>query len=122
MNRPLVEVRRGRRGRGVYSLVSLPKGELIMDCPVILLKSSDIAGTITNYTFVWSGSKKLVALALGYGCFLNHSYEPNAVYKELTSREIIRVRSIRDIKLGEEILINYNGLITDKTPVWFDVK
>jgi SET domain-containing protein len=28
----------------------------------------------------------------------------------------------REIKKGEELSINYNGEVTDKSPVWFDVR
>jgi SET domain-containing protein len=32
----------------------------------------------------------------------------------------IRIKTVRDIKKGEEICINYNGAWNDGTPVWFD--
>jgi hypothetical protein len=33
----------------------------------------------------------------------------------------IRIRTVREIKKGEEIFINYNGTWNDHTPVWFDL-
>ncbi|MFW9828092.1 MAG: hypothetical protein ACFFEY_10895 [Candidatus Thorarchaeota archaeon] len=30
--------------------------------------------------------------------------------------------AIRDISKGEEILVNYNGLVEDKNPIWFEVE
>lgn len=32
----------------------------------------------------------------------------------------IRIKTVREIKKGEEIFINYNGTWNDGTPVWFD--
>ena len=34
----------------------------------------------------------------------------------------IKIKTIRPIKAGEELFINYNGDWNDNKPVWFDVK
>lgn len=35
-------------------------------------------------------------------------------------QQLISIRSVRFIKAGEEIFINYNGDWNNKIPVWFD--
>ena len=36
--------------------------------------------------------------------------------------ETMQVRTVRDIKKGEELTINYNGDWNDATKIWFDAK
>ena len=60
-------------------------------------------------------------MALGYGSLYNHSYQPNARYDDGRGQTKIFM-AIRDIALGEEIVVNYNGEPDDKTPVWFKVQ
>jgi SET domain-containing protein len=36
--------------------------------------------------------------------------------------EQISIKSVREIKAGEELLINYNGDWNNAKPVWFDAK
>ncbi len=35
--------------------------------------------------------------------------------------EVIRIVTVRDIKKGEELFINYNGTHNDSKPLWFKV-
>jgi len=61
-----------------------------------------------------------VAIALGYGSLYNHSYTPNAHYRDIgrRSKEFL---AVRDIAAGEEITVNYNGDPQDRTAVDFEV-
>jgi SET domain-containing protein len=61
-----------------------------------------------------------VAVALGYGSLYNHSYQPNARYDDESGKTKV-FSALRDIAPGEEIVVNYNGVPEDKTPVWFKV-
>jgi hypothetical protein len=51
----------------------------------------------------------------------NHDYQSNAEYEMDFEANCIRIRTVREIKKGEEIFINYNGTWNDQTPVWFDL-
>ena len=73
-----------------------------------------------NYYFSWQ--KRQSAFALGYGSLYNHSYSPNAQYTKNFSHDTITFTSIRSIKKGEEITVNYNGNPHSKNVVWFEKK
>jgi SET domain-containing protein len=111
--------------RGVFASSNIKKGEIIEESPVIVIPKKDqkvLDKTyIFNYYFDWGNSDQ-PAIALGFGSLFNHSYDPNAEYKENVKKRIMIFRSIKDIKKGEEILTNYNGESTDKSPIWFKVK
>jgi len=118
-----LEIRNVRgKGRGVFSLVPFYRGQVIEYCPILEFPNGQATydSVVHHYTFAWTGRRS--ALALGYGSLLNHSYTPNAVYAFRMAKKIISIRALRNIALGEEILINYNGDPKDQTPLWFDVK
>ena len=50
----------------------------------------------------------------------NHSYEPNADYDISFEKHTFDFFAHRDIKAGEEILINYNGEVDDQEQLWFN--
>ena len=41
-------------------------------------------------------------------------------YKKHTEKEIIQVKTVRQINPGEELTINYNGDWNNEKKVWFD--
>ncbi len=49
-----------------------------------------------------------------------HSYSPNARYLPDFNLNVLEFVSIRDIKAGEEITVNYNYEPDDITPVWWE--
>ncbi len=61
-------------------------------------------------------------MALGYIPLYNHSYKSNCEYFMNFEEETIQIKTIRVIKKGEELTINYNGDWNDRKKVWFDVK
>ena len=112
------------KGRGVFAVNDISKGTEIERVPVLVIPEADIYseegdGLLSEYVFAWG--QKTVALALGYGSLYNHSYKPNARYEDDGQQTKVYI-SIRKIKKGEEITINYNGTPTSRAPVWFDVK
>jgi uncharacterized protein len=74
---------------------------------------------MSDYCFVWG--RGTMAVALGYGSLYNHSYQPNARYDD-EKGQIKVFTAIRDIPLGEEIVVNYNREPGDQSPVWFKVR
>ena len=62
-----------------------------------------------------------MAFALTICQFMNHSYKPNVVYQFDYRNETIEFLTLRSIKKGEELTINYNGYVDVKSPMRFDV-
>ena len=73
-----------------------------------------------DYIFLWGTDETQCCVALGYVSIYNHDYQSNAEYVMDFETNTIRIKTVREIKKGEEIFINYNGTWNDATPVWFD--
>ena len=116
----LVEVKRVRgKGRGVFARCDIPEGTEIERVPVLVLPVDEVHGTrLATHCFLWGTGT--VALPLGYGALYNHSYSPNAEYRDLAP-QMKRYVALRDIGRGEEITINYNGSPEDRAGVPFPV-
>jgi SET domain-containing protein len=61
-------------------------------------------------------------MALGYVPLYNHSFNSNCEYEMEFDEEVITIRTVRDVKKGEELFINYNGTFNDRKPLWFNAK
>lgn len=120
----MIEVRRiPGKGRGVFAREFIASGTVFERAPVLVMPAHEVLGTtedtlLSHYLFEWG--KKTVALALGYGSLYNHSYSPNARYED-EGRQMKSYVAVRNIEIGEEITINYNGAEDAIDPVWFDV-
>lgn len=112
------------KGRGVFAQRDFKKGEVIEICHVFEVphKAVENVNNLQDYFFDWDEENKIYASLSGCGLFYNHSYEPNANYEEDIKNKIMKFIAVKDIKKGEEILINYNGEIKNKDPMWFDLK
>ena len=114
------------KGRGVFALRNFKEGEIIESAPIINVSAKErklVEKTIFNfYIYPWK-SVRSGALALGYGSIYNHSFTPNADWKQNFKTRSMVFRAIKPIKNGEEILVNYNGEPDDMTPIdWSDWK
>lgn len=111
-----------RAGRGVFAGKEYKKGELIEECPVILLSKRSIPyidkTELANYYFEWGMDYKKGAIALGLGSLYNHSFESNAEFNQDFKQEVVRITAITSIPKNTEITVNYNGDHTDKSPLW----
>ena len=114
------------RGRGVFTSDRLPAGKVIEISPVIVMSREErilLDQTLLHdYIFLWGRKELECCLALGYVSVYNHDYYSNAEYEMDFIEEIIRIKTMREIKKGEEVFINYNGTWNDQKPVWFDVR
>jgi len=110
--------------RGVYAQEDIRKGRIIELSPVMVIdgKEADIIQDtiLGSYVFEWGDDAKSSAVGLGYVSMYNHSYEPNADYVQDFDSETIQITAVKAIKKGEEIQINYNADVNDKTPMWFE--
>jgi SET domain-containing protein len=112
------------RGRGVFTLNPIAAGTLIEIAPVIVMSGDDrqhLDQTLLHdYIFEWSDDKKNCCMALGLVPVYNHSYTANCEYEMYFKKDLIAVKTVREIGAGEELFINYNGDWNSDKQVWFD--
>ena len=110
-------------GRGIYTSKAIKKDTIIEISPVIVMSSEDrqlLDKTLLHdYIFEWGEKKNKCCMALGYVPLYNHSYRSNCEYEMNFKDEIITIKTVRNIKAGEELFINYNGDWNDAKKVWF---
>ncbi|MBM7659885.1 SET domain-containing protein [Bacillus mesophilus] len=112
----------GEFNRGVFATCDIKKGQLFHEAPVVPYPNEQhkyIEKTVLD-DYVYEYGINHSAIVLGYGMLFNHSYEPNATYDINFSKHTFDYFAYRDIKAGEEILINYNGDVDDMDPLWFN--
>jgi len=115
-----------RMGRGVFTEDDIEKDTVIEISPVIVMNGDDrklLDKTLLHdYIFEWDINNRKCCMALGYVSIYNHSYASNCEYEMDIHKELIRIKTVRYIKAGEELFINYNGDWNNRKPVWFDAK
>jgi SET domain-containing protein len=115
-----------KRGRGVFTKESIPAQSIVEISPVIIMSGDErklLDQTLLHdYIFEWGVDSKQCCMALGYVAVYNHSYISNCEYEMDFKKEIIRIKTIRNIEAGEELFINYNGDWDNDKPLWFDAK
>ena len=115
-----------KMGRGVFTSSSIEAGTVVEMSPVIVMTSEDrklLDKTLLHdYIFEWGGQKEQCCMALGYVPMYNHSYTSNCEYEMDFDNELISIKTVRLIKAGEELFINYNGDWNDSKPLWFEAR
>ncbi|MFI5196805.1 MAG: SET domain-containing protein [Chitinophagales bacterium] len=114
------------KGRGIFTKKALKADTVIETAPVIVMTADErklLDQTLLHdYIFEWQpGGVKMCCMALGWIPLYNHSYRSNCEYFMNYDDQTMYIKTMRDIKAGEELTINYNGLWNDKKKVWFDV-
>lgn len=112
------------KGRGVFTKNALKKNTIVERAPVIVLTAADrklLDQTLLHdYIFEWGEGGAECCMALGYVPLYNHSYTANCEYEMDFKKQIITIKTVRNINEGEELFINYNGDWNKKKTVWFD--
>jgi len=72
-----------------------------------------------DYIFEWGNNHKQGAIALGYVSLYNHSYDANCEYDMDYENLLMTIRTVKPVKKGAELCINYNAVADDPTPIWF---
>ena len=112
----------GEFNRGVFATEDIPKGTMFHQAPVIAYPNEQhehIEKTLlADYAFEYGINH--TAVLLGYGMLFNHSYHANADYEINFDNHSFDFFAHKDIKAGEEIVINYNGEVDDPELLWFD--
>ena len=113
-------------GRGVFTSEDIAAGTLVEIAPVIVMSKEErilLDNTILHdYIFEWGDQKDHCCMALGYVPIYNHSYQSNCEYEMDFEQQQINIKTVRQVKAGEELFINYNGDWDDSRPLWFNAK
>lgn len=114
-----------RKGKGVFTSADITKNSVIEIAPVLVMNSEERVlldqTLLHDYIFEWGDDADLCCLALGWVSVYNHSYKSNCEYDMDYDARTITIKTIRKIKAGEELTINYNGKWNNDKKVWFDV-
>ena len=114
------------KGRGVFTRQKIDADVVIEESPVIVMSAEDrihLDKTLLyDYIFEWGVNKNQCCMALGFVPLYNHNYESNCEYFMNYDEEIIQIKTMKPIKKGEELTINYNGNWNDNKKVWFDAQ
>jgi len=123
---PYLTIAPSKGGRGVFTTKTIPANTVVEISPVLVLTNTErktIEKTkLFDYIFEWGKSRKQGCIALGYVSLYNHEYESNCDYEMDFDSSIMTVRTVKRIKKGEELCVNYNASPNDKTQVWFHGK
>ncbi len=111
-------------GRGVFTREPLEKDSVIEISPVIVMSKDErklLDQTLLHdYIFEWGEKSQQCCMALGYVAVYNHSYKSNCEYEMNFDEQVITVKTMRYIKAGEELFLNYNGDWNNAKKVWFE--
>ena len=119
-----------KKGKGAFARKPIKKETIIDVAYVVPIPNKEykkINRTILyNYCYIWEDPAHMPAfknaITLSISQFINHSYEPNVKYLYDYKNKAIEFSAIRDISEGEELTVNYNGLVDDQSPMWFEVE
>jgi SET domain-containing protein len=115
-----------KKGKGVFTSKSIKANTVIEISPVLVFTVKEgreiEKTTLYHYVFEWGDSRRLTALGLGYISMYNHDYSANCEYEMDFDNNLITIRTVKAIKKGGELYINYNATPDDKKPLWFDAK
>jgi SET domain-containing protein len=103
------------KGRGAFALRDFTAGEVIEVCPVVIYQvtSAPLPEELKKLVFDWgvlAGVPGTGALALGYGSMYNHDNPANMRYEADSANLALRFTAVRDIKVDEELTVNYNAI------------
>lgn len=111
------------RGRGVFTEDPIPAGVMVDEAPVIVMSAKERKlldqTRLHDYIFEWQDG---CCMALGWIAVFNHACPSNCEYVMAYESGIMQVHTVRAIRAGEELTINYNGDFDNDKPVWFEVK
>lgn len=116
-----------KKGRGAFAQRDFAAGEIVEQCPVIILLRpyEQLPPRLKTVVFNWGNLAKTTpchALALGFGSLYNHGNPANMCYEAAPDNEAIHFIAVRTIKKSEELSINYNaggGSHCSEEDTWF---
>lgn len=104
-------------GYGVFAIEDIKAGDLIEECPVVILDTTFTQNTdwvLNRYCFTWVANNEIdhknghsMAMVLGNGMVYNHGDIPNSYFIQDSYLKVYRLYALSDIKIGEEITWYY---------------
>lgn len=114
------------KGRGVLAKKNIAANTVIEIAPVIILPRGERTlldqTLLHDYIFEWGDARQECCIALGYVSLYNHAYQSNCEYAMDFKKQLITITTVKEVKAGEELCINYNGDWNNEKKVWFDAK
>ena len=107
---PIIINRSPVHGQGVFATREIAEGEIIEQCPYIVIDDDDLAeaNRLQDYLFTSPDHPGDYLCVLGYGMMYNHSNEPNAEWEiDEDDIQFVRFTALKPIVSGEEIFQNY---------------
>lgn len=92
-------------GYGVFTTSFIPKNTIIERSYGLILKPIDRKGIISNYDFYIN--KNTTFLGLGYSSIYNHSDNPNLEYDIDLKKQIITLKTTKNIYPNQELFLSY---------------
>lgn len=112
------------RGRGVFTSQDIAEDTIIEIAPVIVMEGPDRKlldqTALHDYIFEWGEKRHQCCMALGYVPIYNHSYHANCEYEMNYKEQMMTIKTVRQVRAGEELFINYNGDWNNQKKLWFD--
>lgn len=112
------------KGRGVFTNMEInPMCTVEISSVLVMDPKQRVAletTALNDYIFEWGEDNKSCCVAWGYISLYNHSYNSNCEYYMDYDAQTITIKTVRTIKAGEELTINYNGDWDDEQKLWFD--
>ncbi len=112
------------KGRGVFTNKRIDADTIVEVAPVIVMPAEERVlldqTKLHDYIFEWGEDKSACAMALGWIPVYNHSYKSNCEYYMDFETANMLIKTVRTVKAGEELTINYNGDWDNEKPVWFE--
>lgn len=107
------------KGRGVFAIRDIKKGEAIEIAPVVTVSKDNIkenGEAPDGYLLTWDEDTagEEYCMPLGYIMMYNHGSAPNMALENDMEEYTITARASRDIKAGEELTWDY------ACDLWFD--
>lgn len=111
------------KGKGIFTSELIPADTIIETAPVIIMDAKDrilLDQTLLHdYIFEWGEDKSQCAMALGWIPMFNHAAPANCEYFMDFEDEIMFVKTVREIAVGEELFVNYMGDFDNLASPWF---
>ena len=101
-------------GWGVFAKYDIEEGELIEECPVLLLpiEKGEVTSLLIDYRFNWPQGLEYEeqVVGLGYASLYNHSDNANAYWVSDSDKKTFKFFSSKKIEQGKEIFIWYGDV------------
>jgi len=122
----LVKDTNTKKGRGVFSKKKYKKGDIVEECPILLINEpwEKLPEILRSFVYDWGYlcnqvSSQQFCIALGMGSLFNHDNHSLLNYFADNEKQAIVFRAKEDINENTELTINYNDDIPEGNLNWF---